>query len=253
MCKERMQPACKERMQPASGVTRKKMRAECLKKHPNLSILQDKMIRTRVERRKYLQTHSTMEALEEYPGLRFPVILLTESQSQLDVDIDRSIMTGMGQIAKKVIEECQRRATGQDLFCMYEEAKSMQHEECHRGLQVILGTLLLPYLFRENPKALYVINRKDPEVPTPVLVITGNPFMEASFAVQLDFQDVLTQEVDEVTQALATLMSIYFVFNIEYHKSVKNTLCFIQKYLMSNTPEGKISPTVIKMANYLFS
>lgn len=94
---------------------------------------------------------------------------------------------------------------------------------------------------------------KNPEVPTPVLVITGNPFLEATFGVHLDYTDILSHQVDDVTLALATLMSVYFVFNIEYHKKVKHTLSFIEKYLMSNTPEGKIAPTVIKMASYLFS
>ncbi|XP_048119848.1 sterile alpha motif domain-containing protein 3-like isoform X2 [Alosa alosa] len=234
------------------GCHREKMQAECHKKHPNLSILQDKMARTRVERTVYLENHSTMETLDEYPALRFPIVLLAETNHQLDVDVDRSIMSGMGIVARKIIEECQRRATGRDLFKMYDDAKDAFAEESHRGLQLILATFLLPHLFREDPNAIYLIN-KDPEVPTPVLIITGNPFLEATFGVRLDYTDILTHKVDDITLWLATLMSIYFVFNIEYHKKVKNTLSFIEKYLMSNTPEGKISPTVIKMANYLFS
>ncbi|XP_063045585.1 sterile alpha motif domain-containing protein 3-like isoform X2 [Engraulis encrasicolus] len=233
------------------GSHRMKMKAECKKRHPNVSFLTDKMARTRADRNIFLKSHSTMEALEEYPALRFPIILLAESQSQLDVDVDRSIMSGIGQIASRVIEQCQRRAIGLELFEMYEEAKAECAEESHRGLQVILATLLLPHLFREIPDALYVIN-KNPEVPTPVLVVKGNPFLEATYGVHLDYTEILTTQVHDITLAFSTLMSIYFVFNIEYHKKVKNTLNFIEKYLMSNSPQGKISPTVIKMANYLF-
>lgn len=65
------------------GCHQAKMRAECHKKHPNLSILQDKMARTRVERRAYLENHSTMETLDEYPALRFPVIVSTSSLPSL--------------------------------------------------------------------------------------------------------------------------------------------------------------------------
>ncbi|KAG5276275.1 hypothetical protein AALO_G00130060 [Alosa alosa] len=94
------------------GCHREKMHAECHKKHLNLSILQDIMARTRVERTVYLENHSTMETLDEYPALRFPVILLAETNHQLDVDVDRSIMSGMGIVARKIIEECQRQAWG---------------------------------------------------------------------------------------------------------------------------------------------
>lgn len=59
--------------------------------------------------------------------------LLAESQNQLDVDVDRSIMLGIGQIARKIIEQCQRRATGQDLFTLYNNAKTECAEESHRG------------------------------------------------------------------------------------------------------------------------
>ncbi|XP_062386116.1 sterile alpha motif domain-containing protein 3-like [Sardina pilchardus] len=204
------------------------MQTECRKKHPNVSFLQDKMARTRIERRAYLEKHSTMEALEEYPALRLPVVLLAESQNQLDVDVDRSIMSGMGQIARKIIEQCQQRATGQDLFKMYNDAKTGCAEESHRGLQVVLATLLLPHLFREDPDALYCIN-KTPEVPTPVLVITGNPFLEATFGVHLDYTNILTHEVDDITLALATL--------ITFHEGSLRNPCELKRFLHSGNGE----------------
>ncbi|XP_042254417.1 uncharacterized protein LOC121887583 [Thunnus maccoyii] len=63
--------------------------------------------------------------------------LLTELQDELDVDIDHSIMMGMGKVAKKVTEVCQQQTTGLDpLSCM---KKNGCAEESHRGLQVILA------------------------------------------------------------------------------------------------------------------
>ncbi|KAJ8010841.1 hypothetical protein DPEC_G00079320 [Dallia pectoralis] len=74
-----------------------------------------------------------------------------------------------------------------------------------------------------------------------------NSLLDTSFGVYLDYTDVLTQPIDDITLAMATLMYIYLVFNIQYHKKVK-TLLLLSKST-SSAPQGKNSTTVIKMVN----
>lgn len=132
-----------------------KMQAERLKKHPNLCILKDKMVQTRVERRQYLEKYSTLE---------------------------------------------QQQATVLDLFSLYEEAKNGCAEEAHRG-----------------------------NINTWLSII----------------REAITWAISGCNLCNCVLIYVNLVFTL--------TLTFTEKYFMSNAPQGKISPTFIKMAKYLFS
>lgn len=75
----------------------------------------------------------------------------------------------------------------------------------------------------------------NPEVPTPVLMIQGNLFLEASFGVHLDYnQGFFTKIGNDITLGLGSLMSVYLVFNIKDHKKVKNKLTFISPTIIES-------------------
>lgn len=57
------------------GIHLEKMRTECLKRTPNIRLLQDCMARTRNERADYVKHHSTKEILSRYPALKIPSIV----------------------------------------------------------------------------------------------------------------------------------------------------------------------------------
>lgn len=52
-----------------------KMKTECEKKKPNISMLQDKMKRTDRERDVYIKERTTQEILIQYPALRLLAIV----------------------------------------------------------------------------------------------------------------------------------------------------------------------------------
>ncbi|CAM4647907.1 unnamed protein product [Leuciscus chuanchicus] len=91
----------------------------------------------------------------------------------------------------------------------------------------------------------------EPRTPNPVLYIKGRALVEESL-LEILMEGEKVCEVDDLTMALAVLMAIHFIFNIEYAAKMRNTLKFVEKFLMCHNAETKIPPTVIKMANFLF-
>lgn len=82
--------------------------------------------------------------------------------------------------------------------------------------------------------------------------ITGNPFLEASFLCASWLHKCPHPSGRWHHHGARTLMSIYFVFNIQCHKRVKKHYSFNWKvpHVRCSSRED---PPHIKMANYLFS
>ncbi|KAK7128178.1 hypothetical protein R3I94_008812 [Phoxinus phoxinus] len=232
------------------GIHVEKMRTECMKRTPNIRLLQDCMARTRNERTDYMKHHSTKETLSRYPALKIPAILVLEFESILDANIEKNILNNLALVAQKVIDECHRREVGVDICAELAEAKKTHIDLAHKGLSMAAAVLLLPLLFKESPRSLYLIN-EEPRTPNPVLYIKGRALVEESL-LEILMEGEKVCEVDDLTMALTVLMAIHFIFNIEYAAKMKNTLKFVEKFLMCHNAETKIPPTVIKMANFLF-
>nr|XP_055063318.1 sterile alpha motif domain-containing protein 3-like isoform X4 [Misgurnus anguillicaudatus] len=232
------------------GVHLEKMKTECLKKTPNIKLLVDYMARTRNERTDFIKHNPTKDTLTRYPALKVPLVLAFEVQSILDTDIERNILKNLGLVAQKVINECHRRQVGVDICTELDKAKQAYVDLAHRGLSMAAAALLLPFLFKESPRFLYVINEV-PNTPNPVLYIKGSP-LGADSILEIMMEGEKVCEVDDVTIALVVLMAVHFIFNIEYAPKIRNTLTFIEKYLMCHNDTTKMPPAVIKMANFLF-
>ncbi|XP_067219167.1 sterile alpha motif domain-containing protein 3-like [Chanodichthys erythropterus] len=107
------------------GIHLEKIRTECLKKTPNIRLLQDCMERTRNERADYMKNHSTKEILLRYPALKIPSVLVYEFESILDGNIENNILKNLDLVAQKVINECQRREVGVEICAELGEAKKL--------------------------------------------------------------------------------------------------------------------------------
>ncbi|XP_067300112.1 sterile alpha motif domain-containing protein 3-like [Pseudorasbora parva] len=227
-----------------------KMNTQCEKKKPNISMLQDKMKRTERDRDVYIKEKSTQEVLIKYPALRLPAIIFSEMKTKYNTDVDRRILTGFGTTAEKIVTEAQRRGVAKDLLAMYNTALQSHAEEAHKGLMVIAGILVLPYLLHDDPAGLYVINKPQQNL-TPTMVITGNPFGESSIAVFLDGEELFADEPDDITMGVGLTISAYFLFNIQYNKPIKNTLTFLQHLLGIQKESIKLPIIVLRLINYL--
>ncbi|XP_051976930.1 uncharacterized protein LOC127639113 isoform X2 [Xyrauchen texanus] len=213
-------------------------------------MLKDKMKRTERERDAFIKERTTHEILIQYPALRLSAIIFSEMKTTYNIDVDRRILTGFGTTAEKILTEAQRRGVAKDLLAMYTTALQSHAEEAHKGLMVIAGILLLPYLLHDDPAGLYMIN-KPPQNLTPTMVITGDPFGESSIAVFLDGEELLADEPDDITMGVGLTMSAYFLFNIKYRKPTKSTLTFLQYLLGIQKESIKLPTVVLRLINFL--
>ncbi|KAJ7997328.1 hypothetical protein DPEC_G00227830 [Dallia pectoralis] len=200
------------------------MKEECKKANPNIDILKEKMKRTFAERVGFIQSHSTSDILQEFPALQHISIILTEIEHIFKVDVDKRLLEGFGKAADKIIAEAKRRRLGKEILLQYQTALSQECKETHKGHTVCAAILLLPYLFHENPDRLYVID-KVANAPTPVLLISGNPFSAGcEMSLRIDGMDIVKPE--DISMGVGALLGIYFIFGVKYAENVKKTLNF---------------------------
>ncbi|KAJ8014416.1 hypothetical protein DPEC_G00039990 [Dallia pectoralis] len=225
-----------------------RMKEECKKAHPNIDILKEKMKRTFAERVGFIQSHSTSDILQEFPALQHISIILTEIEHIFKVDVDKRLLEGFGKAADKIIAEAKRRRLGKEILLQYQTALSQECEETHKGHSVCAAILLLPYLFHENPDRLYVID-KVANAPTPVLLISGNPFSAGcEMSLRIDGMDIVKPE--DISMGVGALLGIYFIFGVKYAENVKKTLNFLQCMVGINSND-KVPIGVIKMVKAL--
>ncbi|XP_064475580.1 uncharacterized protein LOC135389463 [Ornithodoros turicata] len=72
--------------------------------------------------------------------------------------------------------------------------------------------------------------------PTPLILSCGSPYESSAFFLAAD-QRVMTNNLPDFRTALATLLGVYFVFNIEYPSQLECSLEFMQRcFLGINSP-----------------
>ncbi|XP_041936619.1 uncharacterized protein LOC121698513 [Alosa sapidissima] len=124
-----------------------KMKEECKKVHPNITILKDKMKRTAHERMELIQSHSTRESLLEFPALNQ---IFSEIEERYKVDLDKMLLHGLGRAAGKIIEQVSKKKQGTNILSEYEMALGEACEETHKGLKICAAALMLPHLFNKT-------------------------------------------------------------------------------------------------------
>ncbi len=79
----------------------------------------------------------------------------------------------------------------------------------------------------------------------PVIVIGSSAFSGKQFYVVVE--DVIV-EAAEFTEAFTTLICMYYILNIAYPKGVRNTLTFVQKFLLKINDSEAIPAKVNTLA-----
>lgn len=83
------------------------------------------------------------------------------------------------------------------------------------------------------------------ETPSPSALLVGNPFLKkVKVIVSVENTNIYT--ATSVSEAVAIVFALYFIINCEYPKKIKNTLQFLQHYIVNaRVANDKPSPTVI--------
>ena len=109
------------------------------------------------------------------------------------------------------------------------------------------SVLLLPRLFKSDETKYMYVEENEPPTNSPVI-----SFLSAISArttprcrITLDYVEVLRDEgTMDYVSILACLMSVYFIYSIEYADKLKSTLLFVQHHLLHM--KEKESPLAIK-------
>ncbi|XP_061923407.1 uncharacterized protein LOC133663158 [Entelurus aequoreus] len=150
--------------------------------------------------------------------------LLWEMKEQFLVEADRRMVTELDRMATKMVQ----RASVCDLKdCCQRAINACLDDSVRRGLIRDAAILLLPSIFREDSSFLYTL-LEEPNVPTPAIMLhnthEGNPLQVQRITLYLDGIQVLTEGSSmDISYAMSALMSLYFVFAVQYPKELRKT------------------------------
>nr|XP_061841327.1 uncharacterized protein LOC133622516 isoform X2 [Nerophis lumbriciformis] len=159
--------------------------------------------------------------------------LLWEMKEQFLVEADRRMVTELVRMATKMV---QRASMCGLKDCCQRAINACLDDAVRRGLIRDAAILLLPSIFREDSSLLYTL-LEEPSVPTPAIMLhnthEGNPLQAQRITLYLDGIQVLTEDSSmDISYAMSALMSLYFVFAVQYPKELRKTLIFIERHIL---------------------
>ncbi|XP_014673982.1 PREDICTED: prostatic spermine-binding protein-like [Priapulus caudatus] len=150
------------------------------RQNPDVGIVKDNMHRTRGYRIEYIAKHSVVEILQEFPILKAETQLLEQLQAAFGgKDVHASLYKFFLGAADGIMELAEKNSDTKGIRELFTSVL----EECTSDKKK-QGCLLLQLLLGEKEQT-YVIN-KDPVVPTPTMVIKGNPFDTEEIYIDMD-------------------------------------------------------------------
>ncbi|XP_048057958.1 uncharacterized protein LOC125275228 isoform X2 [Megalobrama amblycephala] len=226
------------------------------KTQPDVRIVEERMRRTFAWRRKEIIGGMTVEdAVNKYPFLKSSSGLYQEiGFLYKSVNLCRHFQESFGNIASSVLQlACGKSLLAKPLI----EAREESLVEDHNGIDFKAALLMLPVLFREKLEHFIVLGESDPSSPYPTVQVQETT----------DWKTVLTRRVTAVIrvdgieicrasgvdEGVLSAFCAYFVFNLTYPPHLKNTLVFLQRYVLKLTVDSdKPLPTpVTRVINLL--
>ncbi|CAF4397254.1 unnamed protein product [Rotaria socialis] len=151
--------------------------------------------KTLVVRRQFIQTHTTKEVLQEYPGYHHVVLIFDEIQYLCNVDIESNLENAL-----------------QKLLVMVPDNESYVNDLPTVRLIKLLTKHFQDswqYLLRNKVSVKFLLKTKEPACPRPTIQITDD-----NFYIYLDF-DMITQ-TKSINQALSVVISLYVIFELQF-------------------------------------
>lgn len=188
-----------------------------------------------------------------YPQLFKGRQMLAEFQRITELDIDHMIQEYCVKFANGIIDIA-KHTPGSSLVLREAENVKMQNAALKQYWDMVTALCLLPLLLKENfVEMVREIQEDDVVDPkgkiVPILISKGTIFSSDEFI--LVIEEEIVQEFEEFTIALATLFSAYWVFNMQYPRTLNNTYNFIQKAILHLRDGTPIPPPCKQLAQRL--
>lgn len=178
---------------------------------------------------------------EHFPQLFKGRQMLAEFQRITGLDIDHLIQEYCVKYASTVIS-LGRQTPGSGGLLKQAESVRQQNLALKQYWDMVTALCLIPLLLKEN--LVEMVREVGPEEEVdprgkivPILISKGSIFKSDEFV--LIIEEEVVQEFEEFTIALGTLFSAYWVFNMQYPRTLNHTYNFIQKailHLRDGTP-----------------
>ncbi|XP_039658053.1 sterile alpha motif domain-containing protein 3-like [Perca fluviatilis] len=226
------------------------------KTQPDVRMVEERMMRTFAWRRREIANGMTVEeAINKYPFLKSPCRLFQEMGRLHDeMNICRRFEDGFKVLVPTVLRLTQRKSPLADLAL--EEREAALTEDVP-GIDFRAAILLLPILFREKNDVLVILGEDQPPSPYPTVQLDA----------VADWRTVLTRRVPAVVkldgqsvcmalgleEGVIAAFCAYFIYNVVYPSRLKNTLIFIQRYVlkMSEVGDKPLPVSVTRVINIL--
>lgn len=212
--------------------------------------IEDFMINTFDVRRSFITVEfPTIGAVKEtYPYLFTGKQILSEFLRISEIDIDHTIQEYCVKYALSIIDIAKQMTGTSEILKQAATAKG-DNPALTQYWDMVTALCLVPYLVRENVMEMVLeIGETDTVDPrgkiVPMLVSKGNVFQSDEFF--LIAEEEVLQEFEEFTIAFAALFASYWVFNMQYPKTLNSTYCFIQKGILKQRDEYPV-PTGAKL------
>ncbi|XP_067296379.1 uncharacterized protein [Pseudorasbora parva] len=175
--------------------------------------------------------------------------MLHEMTMRFGTDLAKNMETSLNEMAPSIIRSA-KEGSKKNLYAnLFGPA-----EEIPEGLVRNAALILLPALFKENVSFLYCVD-SEPKGPAPTVVLNGSPdpLKAESVSIIMDNVNIIREADIDMTQAVEGLFAAYFLFNVQYPLAIKNTMIFIQKYMLKlrSRHDTRMPIPVLKMYSQL--
>ncbi|XP_075727907.1 sterile alpha motif domain-containing protein 3 isoform X1 [Rhipicephalus microplus] len=215
------------------------MKTELAKTKPDLSYVTDRMLRTFVARRNWIENGcpSIQAITDEYPALKLSSMLHNEFKLQTGVDLRATLQPLLRAIEKKVLDIAQKKRHLEAFLADLDKRLKDATEDDKVDLMQNAVICLLPCLVKERKEA-FVNSVENIVYAVPSIVCLGNVLDCTYFKVCVENYEVVETTL---TNALATLLALYWAFDIVFAKGAQKTFEVLGK-LLGIPGSGRISP-----------
>ena len=181
---------------------------------------------------------------ETYPQLFTGKNLLAEFQRITRIDIDHTVQEYCVKFATGIVDMARQLSGSAAILKQAEQAKQ-DNAALKQYWDMVTALCLIPLLLRENfVEMVREVGEEDEVDPqgkvVPMLVSRGSIFKSDEFF--LVAEETVLQEFEEFTMAFASLFASYWVFNMQYPRTLNNSYNFVQKAILHLRDDTPIPP-----------
>ncbi|XP_064475512.1 uncharacterized protein LOC135389387 [Ornithodoros turicata] len=215
------------------------MKNEVKRVVPNMKTVSDTMKTTFRQRRQWiLENHpSVREVLAEYPALALPDMLHQEFHLITGLDADKKLLDVLNATGERCIEMLRSRRLARESLEDFQSELDSLTGDAQKYCFAVGVLSFLPRLVKEKPAFLKGGGAY------PCLLYHGEKIYEAE-NIKVQFED-FEIEVLDIVSGVASLIEVYWVFDMQYSPDNKRTLGVLE-YLfgLKHTPLGALAQRI---------